>query len=189
MKISYDSSKKDNLNTKLLICYNSSINAISENKNNKLLSSYSEIVSILKLNKNDLLYFIYKNRYNVNEILYDEEEYINIEIKEENRNLANYFSLDLLINDNKEMVNYIYPIQLIDNINKIKESFNYLNIKYLEKENIDNIYIDIIKTLFQPKHFFPSNLNYFLQVKYKKKTLLLGRLFLKVLPALYILFR
>ena len=211
MKISYDSSKKDNLNTKLLICYNSSINAISENKNNKLLSSYSEIVSILKLNKNDLLYFIYKNRYNVNEILYDEEEYINIEIKEENRNLANYFSLDLLINDNKEMVNYIYPIQLIDNINnyqksidkniiykktilakiiidlinnlknyefyddendeklniienenkdiisnninKIKESFNYLNIKYLEKENIDNIYIDIIKTLFQPKHF------------------------------------
>ena len=202
--------KKSNLNHKLLICYNAPLYSFSQNKNNQFFTNYSEISQILKSNLNDLLCFIYLNRHNINEILYDEEKYIKIEIKEENKSLVNYFFLDLLINDNKQVVNYIYPIKLIDDLNNYQESIeknlkykkmivakiildlinNYKNYeeydkkydeklnfieeinneiinmitkteeiignwdaKYLQNKNIDEIYIDIIKALFQQNNF------------------------------------
>ena len=140
-----NSQKKVSLNPKILIIYNAALNELSQNKNNEILSNYSEISSILQLDCNDLLKFIYLNRHNINEILYNEEKYIKIEIKEENKNLAYYFQLDLLINDNQIAVNYIYPIKIIEDISNYQKSIDK-NLFY-KKIIIAKIIIDLIDNI------------------------------------------
>ena len=139
------SQKKVSLNPKFLIFYNAELNAFSQNKNNKILSNYSEISSILQLDCKDLLKFIYLNRRNINEILYNEEKYIKIGIKEENKNLLYYFQLDLLINDNQIAVNYIYPIKIIEDISNYQKSIDK-NLFY-KKIIIAKIIIDLIDNI------------------------------------------
>ena len=199
---SLNSNKKQNLSKKILICYK--ISNLPNNNLKLLLSNYTEVSSILKSNKKDLIYFLYFNRDNIHNILYDEEKLIQIKINKNNRNLSYYFYLSLLIKD-KDIINYSYSIdyindiidnyqkkiedknklkkliisklllQIIDNykndennnkdenylkdiedknekiinnnINYLKEINENINEKYIKKENIDIIYIDIIISL------------------------------------------
>ena len=104
---SLNSNKKQNLSKKILICYK--ISNLPNNNLKLLLSNYTEVSSILKSNKKDLIYFLYFNRDNIHNILYDEEKLIQIKINKNNRNLSYYFYLSLLIKD-KDIINYSYSI-------------------------------------------------------------------------------
>ena len=105
--------KKDDIFlTKKLIILNSKLNEYTQNNNKyKLLSYFEEIISY----KNGI-YLIYINRKNIHKILYEEQECINIENKDENTNLNFLFYLCLLINNDKNIINYQYSFEYINNI-------------------------------------------------------------------------
>ena len=145
MKNSFESPKKACLHQKILICYKAKLNAHSKNKANKMFSNYSEISSVMqmKLNIDESFYFYYLNRDNINDILYKEEEYIKINLSGEKQNLALYFYFDLLINENKNnIINYIYSIEIIDNINKYQKTVDKKLI--YKKALLAKIIIDLI---------------------------------------------
>ena len=105
--------EKENLTNKISTCYKIST---FPNTNLKLLSNYDEILKIMNSKKKDLIDFLYFNRNNIHEILYKEEKIINIEINENNRNLSYYFYLSLLISENKDIINYSYSVDYINDI-------------------------------------------------------------------------
>ena len=113
--------KNDTLKTKLNICYYSTLaqhekNDIKDNINPlfKLLSKFDEITNILNTDDQDILKFLFFNRIKAHEILYKNEEIISIKDKKE----FNYFIyLSLLIEENVNVVNYIYSFELIKNLN------------------------------------------------------------------------
>ena len=53
---------------------------ICNNPAHKLLDNYSEILSILNSDKKDIMLFFYFNKSNLNNILYNSDEIMNIEI-------------------------------------------------------------------------------------------------------------
>ena len=66
--------------------------------------------------KDSMAKIFYFNRKKVHKILYDEEEFITINSNEKTKSLNYLFYLILLINDNKEIVNYKYSIDYIKDI-------------------------------------------------------------------------
>ena len=88
-----------------------------------LIKNYSELKEFLSLFKdNDFTKVCYIYRKKIHTIIYDEEENILIEFKE--YKLANYFYLTLLIEENRDIVNYSYDFSLIQIINNenVKEN-------------------------------------------------------------------
>ena len=144
MKVNLIKAKEDNLPSKIIICFNSIINGYTQdnNTNSILLSDFYEISSILNIKNNRLIYFLYMNRINIHEILYNEEKVIEIEIKEENRNLAYYFYLILLIKENKNIVNYKYSIEYLNDVNNYQKSIQ--ENKIYKKIILAKIIIDLI---------------------------------------------
>ena len=74
--------------------------------------------------------FLYFNKKKIHEILYEEEEKINLDNIIDNK-LSDYFYLTLLIEDNKDMVNYEYSFDIFNNLfNQLKQdnNNNYKNI-------------------------------------------------------------
>ena len=107
----------------------------------KIFSKYSDI-QFLNSNIEDKIYLLYLNRVNINEILYDEEAFINISNNKENTNLKSYFYLHLLISENKNIVNYIYNIEFIRDINSNQKNID--DNKIYKKLIIAKIIIEII---------------------------------------------
>ena len=107
----------------------------------KIFSKYSDI-QFLNSNIEDKIYLLYLNRVNINEILYDEEAFINISNNKENTNLKSYFYLYLLISENKNIVNYIYNIEFIRDINSNQKNID--DNKIYKKLIIAKIIIEII---------------------------------------------
>ena len=97
----------------------------------KLISNYEEIKNILNLKDKNIYKYLYFNMKKVHDILYDEEEVIPVDFKIE-KTMIFYFYLNLLIKDNKTIVNYSYSIDFIKEI------------KDFQKNNNDNIYKKII---------------------------------------------
>ena len=171
--------KKDYISKKISICYK--ISTFSNN-NLILLSNYDEVLNIINTNKKDLIYFLYSNRHNIHYILYKEEEVINIEINENNRNLFYYFYLSLLITENKDIINYSYSVDyindIIDNYQKYIEDNNKLkkiiiskillqiidNFKNTDKynEKDENHLKDIEK---KNEEIINNNINYLIELK------------------------
>ena len=183
---------------------------ITEGQIIKLLSNYNDILEILKFKSLEGIKNIYFYRENIDNILYDEEKSIIIECHDNNNNndnninLSYIFYLSLLIDENKNMINYLYSFDYIRNIyknniqnnsnnkyklimifkiiielisnyrntdlydeerdekelneikeeskRKINENIKYINSKInveneIIKKKIDQIYIDIIKSL------------------------------------------
>ena len=188
---------------------------ITEGQIIKLLSNYNDILEILKFKSLEGIKNIYFYRENIDNILYDEEKSIIIECHDNNNNndnninLSYIFYLSLLIDENRNVINYLYSFDYIrniynDNINnnannkyklimifkiiiqlinnyrntdlydeereekelnekelneieeeskrKIKENIKHINSKIdvkneIIKKKIDQIYIDIIKSL------------------------------------------
>ena len=105
----------------------------------KLISKYSEIEKIMKFDKSINLKLIYFNKEAVHCILYDAEKVIYLNSFSED--FANFFYLDLLILDNKNIVNYNYPKESIQKIDKIIMEQNY---KIVKKVLFSKIIIDLI---------------------------------------------
>ena len=87
----------------------------------KIINNISEIYQLLKDVKNSSFQFMYFNRNKIHSILYENEEVIpiNSDILEEK--MSNYFYFNLLINDNPNIINYIYSINII---NEIQSKYN-----------------------------------------------------------------
>ena len=87
-----------------------------------LIFSYQEFEKIKFNNKNQYEY-IYNNKKNIHRILYEEEK--NILIKNIHKNiLSSLFFITLLIKYNKEIINYVYDLNFIENINNYRKKSN-----------------------------------------------------------------
>ena len=113
--------KYNNLSSKLNLCYNTSINQIEDNNDPtiKLISNYDEIKNILKINEPNILKFLYINRNNNHQILYNCEKIIYLKIlgNDLKSSIYLYFYLSLSIKE-YSVVDYIYSIEFIRNLNE-----------------------------------------------------------------------
>ena len=132
--------------------------------------------------ENGKIKFIYNFKDKIHDILYDEEEIIPIECNEDNKKLEFLFYLSLLITDNKDIINYSFPIDYIREINdyireinknrkEITKEFkliimskiindliyNYIGLDTCTKEDIEEL--EIIKN--ENKEIIINNLNIF----------------------------
>lgn len=107
-----------------------------------IFNNKKEICDFIDSAKTHILFYIYKYKNNIEDILYYSEECL--EIKNEMLNGINdYFYLDKLISENKEIINYIYEISLIRDKNndnkKVKDnSFSKLIISKIILDLVDN---------------------------------------------------
>ena len=91
-----------------------------------IISNFNDIQSILNakddLNTTKLLFF---NHIKIHDILYKEEEIIQINYNEYKKGLAYNFYLNLLINENPTIINYSYTIDFIKEVNNERPTKNY----------------------------------------------------------------
>ena len=108
---------------------------------NKLLSNYSQIENLLNLNDQSIIKYFYIERKKINKILYEEEKVIYFKNKDEKiENLNYYFYLDLLINENRNIINYGFPLNFILKIDNEQKNINGIYTKLF----IAKIIIDLI---------------------------------------------
>ena len=85
----------------------------------KLLSNYNDIENILKINQPSVIKFLYYNREYIQKyILRKSDDIIPINFLNDGNILANYFYLDLLINDDLNFIHYSFSIDYLNKINK-----------------------------------------------------------------------
>ena len=132
----------------LKIC--SKENFIDINKISKEDSPFSGLIKKLTdKEKDDLInfkieipkmfYFLLLNKSEIHQYLYDSDKNINIDIKVLGNNFHNYFYLVKLIEDENEIINYEYDLEIIDNLNiqKSKGDFYDVLITKIKKVLID----------------------------------------------------
>ena len=151
--------KINNLCQKLNICYFTTLNQPifqpiindendkndeKDNKNPifKLLSNLQEIQIISNIDNLNYIKFFYFNKFKTHKILYDNEELITINYKNDiNSEFYLYFYLSLLIEEDNIVVNYKYSYKLIININEIQKREKD---KIIKKTILAKIIIDLI---------------------------------------------
>jgi len=106
----------------LSLSYNFTSINLYENSNDpifKLLENFEQINDILKMDKSEIIRYLYFNRLCIHGVLYDSDKTIKITFlsNKENKDLSNYFYLILLIRDNDNIVDYLFSIDLIKEIN------------------------------------------------------------------------
>ena len=117
----------------------------------KLLTNFDEIQEIL--NKN--VKYLYFNRDNIRNILYDNEEVIDLtDFVKIDKNISCYFYLDLLISENPDQVDYKYSIDFIKEINNLQKNNND---KKYQKIIISKIIIDLINYYKQTDDYNEEN--------------------------------
>lgn len=132
----------------LKIC--SKENFIDINKISKEDSPFSGLIKKLTdKEKDDLInfkieipkmfYFLLLNKSEIHQYLYDSDKNINIDTKVLGNNFHNYFYLVKLIEDENEIINYEYDLEIIDNLNiqKSKGDFYDVLITKIKKVLID----------------------------------------------------
>ena len=120
-----------NNNTSFKIFLYAFITIMELNEINKVLevnTNYEELESILKINEPEIIKFLYFNKDNVHQILYENEIIININLDDNKKSISYIFYLSLLIMDNIDIVNYSYKI---DYIRKINDYYRNEKDKYL----------------------------------------------------------
>ena len=91
----------------------------------KLDFNYKQIDEIKKIiSKNKTTKFLYFNKEKVHEILYEKEEEIELEYKEENKTIEFYFYLTLLIRFNPDIYDYKYDENYIIKLHQENEQSN-----------------------------------------------------------------
>ena len=117
-------------------------NFFSSSKCN-FLSNMNELNDILKDGDSKIISFLYFFRRKISKILYNNEEIININSNIINkRNISDYFYLSLLIKDDPNIINYIYSIDIIKELNdllKVEKDNNNLKKLIISKIGIDLI--------------------------------------------------
>jgi hypothetical protein len=125
-------------------------NFIDINKISKEDSPFSGLIKKLTdKEKDDLInfkieipkmfYFLLLNKSEIHQYLYDSDKNINIDTKVLGNNFHNYFYLVKLIEDENEIINYEYDLEIIDNLNiqKSKGDFYDVLITKIKKVLID----------------------------------------------------
>ena len=118
------------------------LNEFSQINDLKLFSNFSDISNFLNMDIKNKILFLYLNRKNINQILYDEENFIKIETSKDNTNLKYYFFLSLLISENKDTINYIYTYEFINNANNYQKNID--ENKIYKKLMIAKIILELI---------------------------------------------
>ena len=95
----------------------------------KIICDNCKIREINNIIENDLLKLIYFNKKIIHNILDDKEECIDIKCNKNNKRLSEIFYLDNLINDKKNLVNYTYNLDFIQEIDKENNKSNNKNIR------------------------------------------------------------
>ena len=116
-----------------------STNKLEKDPKSKLISNYNELKMYLK-NTNNKLNFknIFYNIENIDIILYEADKYIEIKEEDHNQSLTQYFYLIMLMNKNKNIINYLYCFDFIRKISDKKYNKN------LEKIIISKIKLELI---------------------------------------------
>ena len=113
---------------KILLSYFATLNDTTELINNNpiynLLSDYSEIEDIMKIDKSEKMKFFYFNRNKINEIFYEKDKVIEIYSSLIQNKLSEYFYLTLLIENNKNMINFVYSYNFIKEVNEKNKANN-----------------------------------------------------------------
>ena len=85
----------------------------------KIISNFKEIQNLIEIKDPKIIKIFYFNRNRVHDILFEDEEIININYIEEKKTLSFYFYLDFLIKDNP-LLNYTYSFNFIKQINDLQ---------------------------------------------------------------------
>ena len=86
-----------------------------------LMKKYSDIEIIQNIKTSKTFNFIYLYIKNIHKILYDEENFIKMKGNKSEEKLYKLFYLILLIKDNSDVVNYIYDLKYIENVNNFRK--------------------------------------------------------------------
>ena len=140
---------------KLLLCYKTSLKGgMMDNLNdesikepiNKLINKKNEIDIIVNRKKNNLFKFLYFNWKIIGDILYEEDELIDLNDKKNIlKQLSDFFYLDLIIKNNEEIKEFNYSIKLINVINNIQ--INNKDEEIFKKLICAKIIIDLINNI------------------------------------------
>ena len=108
----------------------------------KLFTDLPDIIQFRNMKIKNEMPFLYLNRKKINIILYENEDFVNVKINKNNMNLKYYFFLSLLISENKDIVNYKYTFEFINNVNKYQKNID--KNKIYKKLMIAKIIIELI---------------------------------------------
>ena len=135
------------------------------------LKDFEEFESYYGLDKSNLIKFIYSNKDSIHHILYELEKIIEINIEQKEYGLSYYFYLCLLIEDNKNIINYICSFEYIKNINqRQKQNININKKIFMSKiilelinnyQGVDEKNENIIDIEKDNKEFIEKNIKYF----------------------------
>ena len=103
----------------------------------------NEINYLVELNNPEFIFLFYSARESIHNILYEEESEINIRYIPKRLNLPYLFYLSILIRHNPYIVNYIYPLNFIEENNKKIRGIVTEN--QLQKTFNSKIIIELIK--------------------------------------------
>ena len=97
------------------------IESVGKNSSAKGLPfELEEINKIQKMNRPDFLIFLYINKDKLHDQLYENEEFLKIDIEIKDKKICQYIYLCLLIEDRAEVCNYQYLFELISKLNDIQ---------------------------------------------------------------------
>ena len=111
----------------------------------RLLSKFSDIVTFLNLNEIETTKFLYFNKNKVKDILFNEEEIVKIKNSKCKKEFQYYFYLSSLLQENYSSINYVFPIDIIRELNHIKdEQIKDNNNNVLHNLMISKIIVELV---------------------------------------------
>ena len=150
----------ENLTFRIFLCYFTTLKQPLEIRDpaNSLLFDYSEIEKILNSNdikNNNLSKFLYFNKNNIHNMLFDNEEKINIDSNHQSTSIPFLFYLSLLIRENPDIFFYNYSFDYIKDINNIVGNRNNPYAKIV----IASILLDLIENYKNKDDFISESRN------------------------------
>ena len=130
------------LNLALYAQLSNSIEIEEESPLKSLISNCSdeELKRLINLKTPENMRFFYINYISIHKYLYDQDKTIEINSNNFRNNFINYFYLVLLIASDKDLVNYVYSIKIIQDLNnqEIQANLNEIIIGKIIMELINN---------------------------------------------------
>ena len=103
---------------------NDTTEIINDNPIYNLISSYDEIKKIINQEKLEKMKFFYLNRKKIKELIYKQDEVIEINSGIIQKKYSECFYLSLLIEENYDIVNYKYNLEFIKEVNDLFKGTN-----------------------------------------------------------------
>ena len=118
---------------------------LSKDSDFKLIENSEELMKILNNIKVDNIFkFIFSFKSTIHNILYEEEEIINIQNFILKKELSEYYYLVLLIEDNEEIFNYAYNFDFIKDVHNLFKIINSKKDNSFQKIIISKILLEIV---------------------------------------------